>query len=321
MPTVRTVTVKSSGGDYTSLSAAEAAEQGDLPTLDRQLNIECYSMADTTTATIFGWTTDATRYIAIYAPTAERHSGVWDTNKYRLSINASASRPLFIVEDYVRVTGLQIENTHTGGYTSVFVSAVAASPNSSVLLDSLIIRSGSTVVSAETEGSGVRIAAGAVTLRNCIIYSASLSCIYTEVGSNTPVVTIDNCTIAGSASAYGVNVSGGTVTLQNCYSGGNSTDDYNGTMTLTTCAHSSATVFTGSTASIAHSTANFTNVTAGSEDYHLISSASSTLLTGGTDLSGTFTVDIDGETRSDWSIGADEYVAVTGNPWHYYAQQ
>jgi hypothetical protein len=38
-----------------------------------------------------------------------------------------------------------------------------------------------------------------------------------------------------------------------------------------------------------------------------VAGASSTLLTGGTDLSATFTKDIDGQTRTaPWSIGADE---------------
>jgi hypothetical protein len=120
-----------------------------------------------------------------------------------------------------------------------------------------------------------------------------------------PTITLDNCTITQCAT-YGIDRAAGTVAVRNCYSGAHTTDDYNGTMTRTTCAHSSATSFSGSTGSIAHSTDNFTNVTGGSEDYHLVPGASSTLLTGGTDLSGDFTLDIDGETRSDWSIGADE---------------
>ena len=61
---------------------------------------------------------------------------------------------------------------------------------------------------------------------------------------------------------------------------------------------------------VAYSTANFTNVTSGSENLHL--AAGSALIDAGTDLSITFTTDIDGETRQTgvnlWDIGADEYI-------------
>ena len=47
------------------------------------------------------------------------------------------------------------------------------------------------------------------------------------------------------------------------------------------------------------------------DDYHLDSGGSEiTTLDDGDDLSGTFTDDIDGDTRSTWYIGADEIVAV-----------
>jgi hypothetical protein len=56
-------------------------------------------------------------------------------------------------------------------------------------------------------------------------------------------------------------------------------------------------------------TLTFTNVTAGSEDFHLISTDTDAI-DNGADLSGTFTTDIDGTTRSGtWDIGADEYVS------------
>lgn len=60
---------------------------------------------------------------------------------------------------------------------------------------------------------------------------------------------------------------------------------YSGTLaTFTTCQHSTAQSITGSTGSTAYSTANFTNVTSGSEDFHLPSG--SALIDAGTDLSG-----------------------------------
>jgi hypothetical protein len=80
---------------------------------------------------------------------------------------------------------------------------------------------------------------------------------------------------------------------------------------MTTCASSDATGSAG-LQNIAANTTNFTNVTAGSEDFHL--PAGSALIDVGTDTSGdaaplNFTDDIDGVTRTGtWDIGADEYV-------------
>ncbi len=289
MPTVRTVTVKSSGGDYSSLSAAEAGEQGDLVTLDRQLDIECYSMTDTTVALFNGWTTDATRYIRIFTPTAERHSGVWTTGKYNLDTTSSNS--LEFREDYWRIEGLQVRSSNASNI-AVRTQATAAAGSVDMQIESCIVR------------GSVVIGSGAATIRNTICYES------VGAGISGTSITADNCTSIAATHAY--SRSGGTWTLRNCYAHGG-TDGYTGTITRTTCAHSSATVFSGSTASVAHSTANFTNVTGGSEDYHLVAGASS-LIDTGTDLSGTFTNDIDGAgTRTGaFDIGADEYVAPAG---------
>src|SRR3972149_2689414 len=114
MPTTITKTIKPSGGDYTSLSAWEAGMQKDLVTADEISVAECYSMSDTTAVSIDGWTTDATRYIKIYTPISERHDGKWNINKYRLIASADWTGALTVVEDYVYVDGLQIEQTASG---------------------------------------------------------------------------------------------------------------------------------------------------------------------------------------------------------------
>ena len=77
-------TVKPSGGDYTSLANWEAGQQGNLPALNETHTAECYSMEDSSFVDLFGWTTDPTRYIKIYTPLSERHSGKWNANKYRM---------------------------------------------------------------------------------------------------------------------------------------------------------------------------------------------------------------------------------------------
>jgi hypothetical protein len=51
----------------------------------------------------------------------------------------------------------------------------------------------------------------------------------------------------------------------------------------------------------------FTSLVSGSEDFHLRNSAD--LRDVGADLSGVFTTDVDGQTRSAWDVGADEFSA------------
>jgi hypothetical protein len=307
MPTVTTVTVKAAAGDYSSLSAAEAGEQADLVSGDVQLDIECYSFDDTTNTTFNGWTTDATRYIRVFTPAAERHAGVFTTGKYRLTIANDFVSGIHVSEDYVRFEGIQINVTSTASRVLAVDAGAAAS--SDVRWHTCIFKGGQA-------GTGqIFIGNSTVNFRNCLAYGttgAGTDNFYITFNSGGPTVNIDNCTIVG-AGRYGLYRDSGTVTLRNCYVGNAGTAEYNGTFTLTTCMHSSADSYTGSTGSIAYDTNNFTNVTGGSEDLHLPSG--SDLIDAGTDLSGTFTVDIDGETRSGtWDVGADELLAAGGIP-------
>jgi hypothetical protein len=305
MPTTTTKTVKSSGGDYTSLSGFEAGEQADLVAGDKILQAECYNFADSTSVSIDGWTTDATRYIRIYAePTANRHAGVWSTSKARLSV-ASFADAIDIAEDYVRLEGLQIEETTDSQY-NIHVIGTGTAANTDVRIDSCLIRRG-----GKNSVASVLMESGTTTITNCCVYgntATSSSGIYGSTNTNNPTVNIYNCVVT-ACTAYGIRrVATCTMTVKNTYSGGHTTDAFNGTMTLTTCAHDTATSFTGSTANTAYATgsgAKFTSVTAGSQDFHITSG--SALIDAGTDLSGTFTVDFEGATRTGtWDIGADE---------------
>lgn len=302
MATTRTVTVKTSGGDYTSLSNAEAGEQGDLVSLDRQLTIECYAKQDGATD-VDGSTTDATRYISIFVPSTERHAGKWDSSKYRVIQNVNwSSSVLRLLDPYTRVEGVQCHQTGTtsAGYAALSIQA------ENCTITACICRSNGT---ASNRSAGIYLDGGGTgTIRNTICYEGryGISDEYLDTGKT---LTVENCTLVGS-SDYGLhrNAGSGTLVVKNTYSGGNGSSDYNGTMTFTTCASSDATSRSGVTASIAYSTSTFVNVTAGSEDLHLVSG--SALIDAGTDLSASFTTDIDGATRSGtWDIGADEYVS------------
>src|SRR5688572_23828416 len=112
MPTTVTHTIKSAGGDYTSLSAWETAQQANLVTNDRIAQAECYAFALSDRVTINGWTTDATRYIRIYTPDAERHDGrSRDVSGTGFQITNTAANTVFTIFHHVRLEGLDIKQT------------------------------------------------------------------------------------------------------------------------------------------------------------------------------------------------------------------
>src|SRR3972149_10837855 len=86
--------------------------------------LACYGDGeDTTSAYIDAGTTGPNNYIKIYTPknpnevgTSQRHDGKWSTSAYRISQDGSYFAPIGIVEQYVRIDGLQINsNLEVGG--------------------------------------------------------------------------------------------------------------------------------------------------------------------------------------------------------------
>lgn len=278
-----TKTVKSSGGDYTSLNAALAGLSGNLTTNCAGtggagiLTIECYAMSDTTSAnTGTGYTTDADHYINITVPTAERHVGKWNTDKYRLVVDGHC---LIVQEAYTQIIGLQLHNNTATTYRHGLYPATA-----NILIDTCIIKGSSVASNRGIMGDGF-----SGTVRNTLVYDFvyGIECYGDTTLQN---VTVQNCTTgvvrySGTVTATNVGVSGATTA-------------FSGTISQTTCSSSTPTF-----------------VDADNDDFHLASN-DTTWHNQGTDLSGTFTTDIDGETRSGtWDIGADEYVAAaTGSP-------
>jgi hypothetical protein len=324
MATLRTVTVKPSGGDYTSLSAAEAGEQGNLVTLDRQLDIQCYSMSDTTNATISGSTTDATRYINIYTPDADRHDGKWNTAKYRLEPTDTATA-LRIEDEYVRVRGLQIQ-IQSPTAARIEVSYGFVSDTSDNYLEQCIIRGSGANSAGLSVGAST---SGNLKVSNCLIYDCTTSFAGgIRYNATNCTLYVYNTTLVGCY--YGVRRSGGTVIVKNTLSKATaSTRDFvldSGSWGAGSNYNSAAgTTSTGGANDRTSQTFTFADET--NKDFHLASTDAGAR-DYGVDLSGDaypVTVDIDGVTRSgSWDIGADEYVAgggPTGNPWYYYAQQ
>lgn len=204
MATDRTVTVKSSGGDYASLNAALAGEQGDLVSLDRRLIIECYDLADSTAVNTTGqtWVTDATRYVLVTAATD--HAGKYSTSSYRLTgISAAAL--------FTSASGTGLDHLHLQGLQFYYDSTFSNCRAISYLVT----------------------AAGWLKVEKCIVVMGNTDAADTETGiyasSSTPDFYIWNTIIYGAtntSSSYGVDFAGSTVdawlynvTIDDCYTG------------------------------------------------------------------------------------------------------
>lgn len=312
----KTVTVKSSGGDYTSLNGAFAGEDdtGDLVTNTCILTIECYAMEDTTQAdTGTGFTTSASYYINIIVPAAERHSGVWSGSKYRFVCGAQYDAALLNQANYTRFTGLQLQRTHSGA-----TAGILQTTGTDITVDSCII------YRPDSAGNG----SGLTGVRNgnivnTIIYGASIT-IGISIDYRTTALNIYNCTIC-DATSYGIEVygSGTVMVIKNCAIFNTADDIYVGgdTPTIDYCATDDAdgthAVDLNENASDEWTEA-FTDYTTG--DFRLV--AGGLCCDAGVDLSGTFTVDIAGTTRSGtWDIGAFNYpaggVPIANMMYHY----
>jgi hypothetical protein len=309
---LRTVTVKPSGGDYTSLAAAEAGEQGDLVALDRQLVIECYAMQDTTPVAIDGWTTDATRYITITVPPAERHDGKWNANKYRLSSTADEGFTLKLAS-YTVIEFLQVTMPDHANRTS-YANAISGVAVTGCIIRNNVIKKGNSRTISDCGGITFNSSCtGYNHIINNIIYDfigTGCSGLALNWDTNRASGLVANNTLVdctyGSRSESGFhhnNIAQGCTDGYDCWQ----TGDYN----ISNVAGDTDANISPSYRQGLATTVSF--VDAANDDFHL-ASGDTYAKDHGSDLSGdsryAFNYDIDGQTRSgSWDIGADEYVA------------
>lgn len=312
MPTTVTKTVKASGGDYSSLSSWEAGEQRDLTSVDEIAEAQIdgtWSSADTATVLIGGWTTDATRYISIYTTSTCRHTGKWDTTKYRIDNSGNFETGIYISEGFVRIDGVQIRMTGaTLAYTMLLDNNVDA--GGEIRFSNIIGwyngggTGGSNGLYQFSVGSGSRT----LKIWNCIFYDFSATDSNGIRGGASWTNYIYNCTFqnceVGIRGGESICIAKNTV-IQDCVicflsmtSGNNNVSDDN-TQPGTSGQNGEVT---------------FLNEAG--DDFHLDSS-DTVAKDNGADLSGdanlAFSTDIDGQTRSSpWDCGADEYIVVGG---------
>lgn len=289
---------------YASMAEWEAARQAVLA--DSEEVQCCGTAADTTSCTVAGWTTTASFYISIVGnptDTNGAHAGTWSTSKYRMEIaSAAGTNGVWLAEEYSRVASIQVQVTQAnvvagGGRFCYLIDEFATSD---MRVEQCIAKG--VVSGTNTVGLAGFFGNNGV-VRNCLAYDFVNAA---EVDMNGFLTfssltgTYQNCTGHNCYDAF--KRGGGTMVATNCGAAAFTHAGFQGTITQTTCSSTTPT---------------FANEAG--DDFHL-ASGDTTWKGQGTDLSGTFTIDIDGETRSaPWDIGADEViVAATPMPFPVY---
>lgn len=294
-------TIRSSGGDYTSLSAWEAGEQADLVTADEISVAECYhdwpgGLEDN--VTIAGWTTDSTRYPKITVPSSDRHTGVLKSgaNYTGFTILGASYNVSCVVlqQDYAVCEYVAAEQTSGGSLGHVFYQL-----NENSRIHGCI---------GTTSNSIVFYQLGWVT--SSIAHDAGTVGFF--AGGNAAKVS--NCSAIGCATGFeGQN--NRSVEFENCLGSGNTIADFtlNNSNTAIYCASSDASADDkGGAGNRINQTFTFSD--AASDDYHL-AAADAGAKGYGTNLYTDFTHDIDGDewpAAGAWDIGADYYAGGGG---------
>lgn len=304
-----TKTVDPNGGsNYTSLSAWEAGEQtlyssGDIAIADCK---RTGATKDTTALTISGWTTGVIPKIIVNSN--YRHEGKWadtrvsDGNRiYILSVSIESGYVLDLNVDNIYVEGLSFENTHA----DYNYNALNGWNRPTITVKNCI---GYRQSGGWTGYNPGIFALSHGKLINCIginLHASTGSCAFFPWTS----AYLYNCT-AWSTNGIGIKTDSSTI-VKNCasfagaaaFSGSfDSSSDYN--------------VSSDSTALGTHKATTKTSYSTYFEDYsngdfHLKDTSYNLWGLAGTSLSGDFTTDIDGETRVNWDIGADEFISDT----------
>jgi len=152
----RTVKICPAGCDYTTISAAEIGEDGDITATtgtDEIVHFEIDSLnwatAGANPAVYFdGWKTSAGNYIYIYTTSLARHSGYWDDNKYRIE-GSSFGGVYDNITSFIRMEGVQMKFTGTSGTPSIINFLAITNSPADLRVDACIITRTNTINNSE----------------------------------------------------------------------------------------------------------------------------------------------------------------------------
>ena len=299
------------GSDYSSLSSWDSAKARDLTAADTNYVAECVAttgVAHGAYTAGAGWTTDATRDIKIWTnpDSTYRHNGTYLAgNVFRVEVTNTNGLQLNNINN-VFVIGIEIQvTTNTSTRRGIYYVNANGDINIEQCLAKGVLTGGSSNL-----GFYAVVTNGTATMRNNIswdfVFGANSAWGFAIDGNGTAIM--HNNTAYNCREGFRVQA-GSTSNATNCISNGCNTDYTAAFDTITDCIDEdgSGTIT---------STLTFADI--GTDDFHL-NASDSDAIDAGTDLSGTFTVDIDNETRTGtWDIGADEIVAAAaaGQIWN-----
>lgn len=311
-------TVRASGGDYTSLTAWEAGEQGNLVTLDEIHTAVCYNdwsgsgLVETAGVTIDGSTTDATRYLKITVAEGHRHDGTLGSG---FRVFRFDNAVFTILDDNVLIEWVEARSTEDGnGFNYAFdvfgevtlfaclgVSSYAPfrfrSGALAKTVRAICCIAGNDSRSNPPDYAFLSVNTGYSTaeLLNCVGYSAMSTPVFQGYHSaGVRHETVKNC----------IAIIGGTGAA---FAGFDTTNSANNAATNgASVTPPGANPYTSNVTS-----ADFVDFA--NANYHLVSGSG--LRGAGANLYSAFTKDIDGDawpSAGAWDIGADYYVAASG---------
>lgn len=332
------VTICPSGCDYTQLEAAVNDNEQDLTALERRMVFQITGdwsgvNYDSVKLVVDNYTTNSDYYVYIYVDSEARHDGTAGSG-YRL-IPTSSGHCITVTEDYTYFEGLEVKSPGLGASNECFRLAA----NETTIKQCIIWTESAT---ADMDGiyAGITPTTINVTVDNCIIYGFARAGIHAQpfTTGRTQTWTVRNCTIRDCGSsgedrsgAVNIDRDGGssvTFTVSNTIGMDTYVDyedfsvadeavygDYAGDYNISSDTTSPGANSLDDRTSTADGSPGagdwviFTNLTGGSEDYHLQNVAENDAIDAGTDTAMP-TDDIDWETRTGtWDVGADEFVS------------
>ncbi len=307
--TIDTGTVNISGTGH-SFSISDSGNQIGLAIA------ECYNdwpsgLDDT--LIIDGWVTGVSNYVKVTVAAGHRHNGAAGTG-FRIE-PSTAGHGIQTLEDYTQIEWVEITDWSTevtGSYDGINLQADNA------LVQYVLIHDDGHGTQTNSDCNGITVELNNITstVRNSIIYHIARSgvTIHNITGATLNIynTTVYSCTEADTASGYGcVGRYGGSGTInaknviavapqngQQAFFGGTWGDCSNNLSSDSSAPGANSLINKAATD-------QFVSIVPGLEDLHLKAGADA--IDTGTDLSGDFTDDIDGDTRlGSWDIGADE---------------
>jgi len=307
---------------YSSLSAAVTAKAGDITTATGSDEIHHYHIRASSgtsednngSISLSGYTTDATCRVILEGE--DDFEGKWDTSSYRLRhVTSGGTGDLLLNDTHTTIKNLQIEVVTTGSWYAGIGDMQESFGGGTI--DWIIERC---IVKANTSGYGNSCfslwpsssgQSGSVYLINCIFIGSQRGVRFHQNADGVSGY-LYNCTVYNQSSrCIDTSTDYTDGTARNCIMWSSNPWYNEGSWDIDYCADSQNETPGANDVDLSGRTIGQEFEDAGSDDLHLVSG--STVRGDGTDLSGTFTDDIDGDTRSAWDIGADEYDAGTSN--------